>query len=627
MRILIRITGLAWHYRVRMALAYLSFFAAIGFSLLIPLLFGSAIDEIIPLGSAVEEISGTTAEGGSWLDPIANLMLSVLTSIVGAGTGFQILLVFALALLVSTLLRGLSDFARTYTTDSLSHKVVYDLRNLIYDKLQHLSFAFHDKEHTGNLMSKATSDIEAVRRWVNMGLIRSLEVVIRVVAVTTILVTLNWELTLISLVFVPFLVVRSSLVLGKLRAMWLHVQEVMGELTTNLQENLVGIHVVKAFASEEFEKRQYDLKARELRQEYYKSERLQGVNSAWMTLYFTLALGLILWYGGREVIRGELTPGGLTMFVLFLNQLTFPIRASAQIINSFARAISSGRRIFDVLDAESPVLEKPDARIMSRGEGHVRFDQVSFSYDERIAAIEDVNIDAPPGQVTAMLGAPGSGKSTIVNLLPRFYDVTAGRISVDGQDIRDLTLESLRRNVGIVQQDVFLFSATIRDNIAYGVANASHEDVVQAAKIAQLHDHIMSLPDGYDTWVGERGATLSGGQRQRLSIARTVLVDPPVLILDDSTSSVDVETERLIHRAMVEVIKGRTTFVIAHRLSTVRQADLILVLRDGKIVEQGTHRELVHQRGIYQEIYELQLRPQEEIMLDAAIAGDNGGDS
>ena len=608
---------MAWHYRVRMTLSYLSFFGAIGFSLLVPHLVGGAIDEI----------AGTTSDGQTWLDPFADLMLAAFTSFIGAGTGTQILLVFALALLLSTMLRGLCDFARTYTTDSLSHKVVYDLRNLIYDKLQHLSFAFHDKEHTGTLMSKATSDIEAVRRFVNMGLIRSLEVLIRVVAITTILVTLNWELTLISLVFVPFLILRTSLVLGKLRSMWLHVQEVMGELTTKLQENLVGIHVVKAFASEEHEKRNYDRKAQELRQEYYKSERLQGVNSAWMSLYFTIALGLILWYGGREVIQGDLTPGGLTEFVLFLNQLTFPIRASAQIINSFARGSSSGRRIFEVLDAQSPVEEKPDARVMARGQGHVRFDQVSFSYDSRVPALKELNIDAAPGQVTAILGAPGSGKSTIVHLLPRFYDVTAGSVSIDGQDIRDFTLQSLRHNVGIVQQDVYLFSATIRDNIAYGVVHATHEDVVQAAKIAQLDDHIMSLPDGYDTWVGERGATLSGGQRQRLSIARTVLIDPPVLILDDSTSSVDVETERLIYRAMAEVVKGRTTFVIAHRLSTVRQADLILVLKEGRIVERGTHRELVIRGGIYQEIYELQLRPQEEVMLDAVVAGDNGGDS
>ena len=262
---------------------------------------------------------------------------------------------------------------------------------------------------------------------------------------------------------------------------------------------------------------------------------------------------------------------------------------------------------------------------MGRARGHVRFEQVSFSYDTRIPALKQVTIDAAPGQITAILGAPGSGKSTIVHLLPRFYDVTAGQITIDGQDIRDFTLHSLRRNVGIVQQDVYLFSATIRDNIAYGAVDASFEDVVRAAKIAQLHDQIMRLPKGYDTWVGERGATLSGGQRQRLSIARTILLDPPILILDDSTSSVDVETERRIHQAMIAVMQGRTTFVIAHRLSTVREADLILVLQDGAIVEQGTHQELMAQRGIYQDIYELQLRPQEERMREAAMVRDNGG--
>ena len=601
MQILLRISRMAWRYKHRLILAYLSFFAAIGFSLLIPRLFGESIDRLVLF------------EGGE---------------IIPLNPGFPILLALASALLAASLIRGLFDFGRTYTTDSLSQKVSYDLRNLIYDKLQHISFAYHDKEHTGNLMSKATSDVEAVRRFVNMGLVRSLEVVVRTIAVTTILAFLNWELALISLIFVPFLILRSTMVLGKLRAMWLHVQEVNGQLITVLQENLVGIHVVKAFASEEYEKQKYQTKAQELREEYYKSERLQGVNSAWMTLYFTFALGLILWYGGWEVVRGDLTAGELTQFVLYMNQLTFPIRASAQIINSFSRAISSGRRIFDVLDAKSPVEEKSDAKDLGRADGYVRFNNVSFSYDDRIPALKQVDIDASPGQITAILGAPGSGKSTIVNLLPRFYDATEGEITIDGKDVREFTLESLRRNIGIVQQDIFLFSATIRDNIAYGVTNASQEDVINAAKIAQLHDHIMSLPDGYDTWVGERGATLSGGQRQRLSIARTVLVDPPVLILDDSTSSVDVETERLIHRAMVDVMKGRTTFIIAHRLSTVREADLIMVLQNGEIVEQGTHWGLISQGGIYQDIYELQLRPQEEIMLDAVISGgDDGGDS
>lgn len=600
MDILLRITAMAFRYRRRMILAYLSFFIAIGFSLLIPWLFGESIDSLVV-------IEGALGEGGRII-PNPELTTGLLAGL-------------AAALLGASIMRGFFDFARTYTTDSLSQLVSYDFRNLLYDKLQHVSFAYHDKEHTGNLMSKATADVEAIRRFVNMGLVRSLEVVVRTIAVTSILIWLNWELALISLVFVPFLVARSTLVMGRLRRMWLHVQEVNGELVTVLQENLVGIHVVKAFASESFERRKYDRKARELREEYYKSERLQGTNSAWMTLYFTFALGLIVWYGGWEIIRGDLTAGDLAKFVLYLNQLTFPIRSAAQIINSFSRAISSGRRIFDVLDSRSPVEERKEARPMGRATGRVEFEAASFAYDSRSPALREVNITAEPGQITAILGAPGSGKSTIVNLLPRFYDVTGGRVTIDGEDIREFTLESLRRNVGIVQQDIFLFDATIRDNIAYGVSNATEADIVNAAKIAQLHDQITSLPAGYDTWVGERGSTLSGGQRQRLSIARTVLVNPPVLILDDSTSSVDVETERQIHQAMVNVMKGRTTFVIAHRLSTVREADQILVLRDGVIAERGNHQQLMAQRGIYRDIYELQLRPQEEVLLDAAIGG------
>jgi len=407
--------------------------------------------------------------------------------------------------------------------------------------------------------------------------------------------------------------------------MWLRVQEIMGESVTVLQENLVGMHVVKAFAAEDYEKQKYDHKARELRQHYFESERLQGSNSAWMSFYFTCTLGVIVWFGGWEVLRGNLTAGGLTQFVLYMNQLAFPIRQVARVIESLSRAISSGQRLFEVLDATSPVVEKPDAKELPRPQGHVRLHEVSFAYDPRIPALQHVTIDAAPGQITAILGAPGSGKSTIVNLIPRFYDVTAGQITIDGEDIRNFTLQSLRRQVGIVQQDVYLFSATIRDNIAYGAVHATFEEVLNAAKIAQLHDQILRFPRGYDTWVGERGVTLSGGQRQRLSIARTVLLNPPILILDDSTSSVDVETEWRIHQAMQAVMQGRTTFVIAHRLSTVRQADLILVLQDGAIVEQGTHQELMARRGVYRDIYELQLRPQEERLREVTLVREQGG--
>ena len=595
MDILLRINQITWQFRTRLILAYVTVAASVGFSLLIPTLFGRAIDTMV----------GQEVEDGPfiWLNPSS-----------------ETLAWFAVGLLAASLCRGAFDFARTYTTDSLSQKVSYVLRNRFYDKLQHMSFAYHDREHTGDLMSKATADVEAIRRYVNMGLIRSIEACLRATVLPVILLFINWELALISLAFIPFVLVRSVRVMGRLRAMWTQVQITMGETVTVLQENLVGMNVVKAFASEDFEKRKYDRKARQLQGEYFLSERTQGTNSAWMSFYFTVALGLILWYGGWEVLRGDLTFGELSMFMLFLNQLTFPVRMAGFIINSFSRAISSGRRIFDVLDAPSPVLERENALDLGRAEGIVRFENVSFSYDRQAPALRNVDITARRNQVIAILGAPGSGKSTIVNLLPRFYEVDEGSITIDGRDIREFTLESLRRNVGIVQQDVFLFSATVRDNIAYGARDANHDDVVRAAKVAQLHDHIASLPDGYDTWVGERGTTLSGGQRQRLSIARSVLIDPPILILDDSTSSVDVETERLIHAAMVAVMQGRTTFVIAHRLSTVQNADHIIVLDRGRIVEQGSHDQLDAIGGIYHEILELQLRPQEEMILDVALS-------
>ena len=594
MDILIRINSIAWQFRTRLILAYVTVGLSVAFSLFIPFLFGRAIDTLV------------------WFDEVAETFH-------GKDPATETLVWLAVGLLAASLCRGAFDFARTYTTDSLSQKVSYVLRNLFYNKLQHMSFAYHDKEHTGDLMSKATADVEAIRRYVNMGMVRSIEAGLRALILPAILVFINWELALISLAFIPFIVVRSVLVMGRLRAMWTQVQITMGETVTVLQENLVGMNVVKAFASEEFEKRKYDRKAQQLQGEYFLSERTQGTNSAWMSFYFTIALGLILWYGGWEVLRGDLTVGEMATFMLFLNQLTFPVRMAGFIINSFSRAISSGRRLFDVLDARSPVLERENAVEMGRAEGTVRFENVSFGYDPRTPALSNVTITAEKNQVIAILGAPGSGKSTIVNLLPRFYEIDEGHITIDGRNIQNFTLESLRRNIGIVQQDVFLFSATIRDNIAYGASDASMEEVIRAARVAQLHDHIMSLPEGYDTWVGERGTTLSGGQRQRLSIARSVLIDPPVLILDDSTSSVDVETERLIHRAMVAVMQGRTTFVIAHRLSTVQNADHIIVLDRGRIVEQGTHYGLYEANGIYREILELQLRPQEELMLDVTI--------
>jgi len=321
----------------------------------------------------------------------------------------------------------------------------------------------------------------------------------------------------------------------------------------------------------------------------------------------SLPTALILWYGGRQVIDGSLTIGNLTQFILYLGMLAWPIRRLGFLANLLSRTVSAGQRILEILDAESAVQEKPNAIELGSVKGEVCFEDVSFSYNSMAPALNNINFSVQPGELVALVGDSGSGKSTIANLIPRFYDTSSGRITIDGIDIRDVTMASLRKNVVTAQQDVFLFSATIRDNIAYGAVNADMEQIVAVAKAAYLHDFIQSLPDGYNTWVGERGITLSGGEKQRLVIARTLLVNPSILILDDSTSSVDAETEHLIRQALDKLIKGRTTFIITHRLPIIKNADLILMLKEGQIVERGRHNELMARNDLYRQIYQSQL--------------------
>ena len=371
-----------------------------------------------------------------------------------------------------------------------------------------------------------------------------------------------------------------------------------------------------------FEEQKFGAKAQDVRLLNYTTNKIQSFNSSMMSFMQVVIVSAILWYGGKEVIDGNMSLGGLVAFNASLALLAMPVRNLGMLANTFARAVSSGQRVFEILDTESAIKEKPDAVVLEDVQGRVAFDHVSFGYDAVSAVLRDVSFVAEPGQVVALLGATGSGKSTVVSLLPRFYDVTDGSITIDGVDLRDMTFASLRQGVGIVHQDVFLFTATIRDNLAYGARRATQEQIEEAAKTARIHDFILSLPDGYDTWVGERGITLSGGQKQRVAIARTLLMDPRILILDDSTSSVDMETEYLIQQALSELMVGRTTFVIAQRLRTVLHANQILVLQDGRIGEQGTHAELLERNGLYREIYDLQLRDQEEAgqATSAAIA-------
>jgi ABC-type multidrug transport system fused ATPase/permease subunit len=532
--------------------------------------------------------------------------------------GVDSLLSLAVMIGLLGLMRGLFSWAQTFAAESLSQQIAYRIRNDYYDSLQHLSFAFHDKQATGSLMSRATADVEAVRMFVNMGGVRSMFIVLMIIGAAIAMLVTDVQLALVTLAFVPFLMFRAIRTSRRLRRMWLRVQQLTGDMVSTLQENLTGIRVVKAFSAEDHEIRKFRAKSKAVTDQTYLAQSTWAKNFAIMNFGFMLVITGVLWVGGNRVIDGRemvdpsLTLGELTAFFVYINMLIMPVRFSGMIVNSFSRASSSGQRLFEILDTLSPVEQVPDALDLPRAQGRVTFDHVNFAYDGVHDALHDINLEVAPGAVIALVGRPGSGKTTFAHLIPRFYDVSQGSLLIDGHDIRGLTLESLRRNVGVVQQDVFIHTASIRDNVAYGDTTADMDRVVDAMRVAQLHDFVGGMPQGYDTVVGERGVGLSGGQKQRLSIARTIILDPPMLVLDDSTSSVDVHTERLIQRALTDVIEGRTTFLISNRFHAIAQADEILVFQDGHIVQRGKHEDLVDVPGEYRDLHTSQMRPFEE---------------
>ncbi len=589
----LRLTSRAFRYPGLIVLTTLCVFGATAMVIAMPELVGFAIDVGFDIGD----------------DGVARGNMGTLA-------------IAATLLILAAVFRGLFTYGQQYLGEKVSQAVAYDFRNDIYDHLQRLSYAYHDNAQIGQIMSRATQDVEGVRFFVSMGLIRLAYIVVLVGVSAALMIGTNVKVALIGLAFMPIVALQASVISLKLRPVWLQVQDLQGQLSTVLQENLTGQRVVKAFAREHFEERKFDKVAQGLFERSYMTSKIQALNEPVMSSLWILSLALVFWFGGQEIIAGRMTVGDLTKFQLYLTMLQVPVRSIGFVVNIFARAHSAGARIYELLDAESPVREKPDATPIRAARGEVVFENVSFGYEPGRPVLQNIDIEAKPGELIALLGPTGSGKSTIVNLLPRFYDVSTGAIRIDGEDVRDVTIDSLRSTIGIVQQDLFLFVATIRDNIAYGKPDATEEEVLRAARAARIHDFIEQLPDGYDTWVGERGTTLSGGQRQRIAIARTLLMDPRILIFDDSTSSVDMRTEYLIQEALQNLMKGRTTFVIAQRLRTVQQADQILVMRDGKIVERGRHEELLARGGFYREIYDLELRDQEEARAAIAQAGD-----
>jgi ATP-binding cassette subfamily B protein len=517
-------------------------------------------------------------------------------------------------ILALALVRGLGSFGQRFFGEWLTHRVAYDLRNHFYNSVQLLPFTFHDRSHTGDMMSRATSDIREMERFVGIGLMGLISTLLLIVGVIVAMLLESVRLSLIALVPIPILVIAALRFGGVVRPRFKAIQEQMGVLSSTMQESMTGIRVVKAFAREPHELDKFDEENEEWFDRRYSLIQIWANNWPVFTLLVAVSIFLLLWFGGPMALEGEITVGSLFALVSYVLLLNGPVQRLGFLVNLAATASASASRLFEIIDTPNPITARSGTAVLQAPRGEVVFDHVTFAYREGQPVLHDITFYAKPGQTVALIGPTGSGKSTVTNLIPRFYDVSEGRVLVDGTDVRDVTLPSLRRHIGIVLQDPFLFSQTIGENIAYGRPDATREAIIEAAKAARAHDFIMSFPEGYDTRVGERGVTLSGGQKQRVAIARTLLIDPRILILDDSTSSVDTETEHLIQQALRVLMEGRTTFVIAQRLLTLKSADYILVLDEGRIVERGQHDELLEQDGLYREIYDLQLRDQEEFV-------------
>lgn len=589
-RVLQRITALALRYRGRMALAIVCSLGAAVASLTLPRLFGHAVDQaqvLMKLGPA----HAGEAQSALWM--IAALVIG------------------------ATIVRGVLTMYSGYLGEYVSQQVGYDLRLKFFQQLQRLSFGFHDRIHSGDLITRGMLDLEGARVFIQGGLMQALSLILLLGFASYMMLSTDLMLGLIGLAFVPiagFALARMGFLL---RVTWLRVQELMSILTLTMEENLQGIRVVRAFGGKSFEMGKFDQASLDALQYSYKriTLRFRGVSA--MTLSFYGSMAALLWYGGHKVVDGTMTVGKLTEFLTYMTLLQTPIRQIAMIFNAAARATSSGARVFEVLDLEPEIADAPGAQPLTPKTGVLRFEGVDFAYARNgKQVLTNISFEVAPGRTLGIVGPPGSGKSTIANLVPRFYDVTGGRITIDGTDIRDVTLPSLREYVGLVQQEAFLFDSSIGHNVAYADPWAEEARIVGAAKTAQIHDHIAGLPETYETRVGERGVALSGGQRQRMSIARGVVPGPGIMIFDDSTAAIDAVTERRVRDALADATKAKATIIIAHRLSSLMHADEIIVLDEGRIAERGTHAQLVALGGVYADLYELQTRSDQGAMDD-----------
>jgi ATP-binding cassette subfamily B protein len=582
-----RILVLTWRHPWMVVITIVSTLIASTLQLIVPRLLGIAVDQ------AAGILEGAAAQQALW-----NTALVLFAVSVG---------------------RGLFTMSQNYFGEAVGHHTAYELRLAVYEKIQRLSFSYHDKVHTGDLITVGMLDLEGVRMFFATGVLRVILLSILIGVGAYMLLSMDWVLGLLALSFAPFVAWLSSTTQLRLRATWLTLQEMLQNLSRVMEENLGGIRVVRAFAAQQHELDKYDAASDAALALAHQRVDIRVKSTSAMSFSFFLSMGLVLWVGGEKVMAGEMTVGTLAAFLTFMTILQMPVRQLGLMVNSFARASTCGNRLFAFLDLDVEIKDEPGAKPLKLTEGTLRFENVDFAYPSAPfrPVLSGVSFEGRKGETIGIVGRPGSGKSTVAHLIPRFYDVTGGRVTIDGQDVRALTLDSLREAVAVVQQDSFLFTTNIENNIAYGDPWAKEQRIARASEYAQLHNYIIGLPTGYETIVGERGVSLSGGQRQRLNIARSLMLRPAVMVFDDSTAAVDAGTEQRIRTAMKRFAKDRVTIIISHRLSSLMHADQILFIDEGRIVERGTHAELLELGGRYRALYDLQVKPGDDA-LEAA---------
>ncbi|MGZ9810158.1 ABC transporter ATP-binding protein [Pseudoroseicyclus sp. H15] len=582
-----RITRMCFRYPGRASIALGATLPAVAMQLSIPFILGRAVDQTV----AME----------------------------GESPDVRALVLIALALLAASVLRGLFTLVQNYAGESVGHALAQDLRGDIYAKVQRLPFSFHDRTHSGDLITVGMLDLEGVRMYFSTALVRTLLLTLLIGIGAWMLLSADVILGLLALSFVPFAAWRGSVMQLKLRKTWLILQEKLGVLSQKMEENLAGIRVVRAFAAQDFEMAKFDASSKDALEYSHERIDVRVRNTSAMTLAFFAAMGLVLLYGGRQVAAGQITVGTLATFLTFMTILQMPVRQLGLMVNAYARASTCGTRLFRLLDMPEEITEAADAPDLKVTDGTLTLENVGFAYHGTgRRAVSGISFEAKRGETIGILGAPGAGKTTLMHLLPRFYDATEGAITIDGQDIRDVSLGSVREAVAIVQQDSFLFTTSIENNIAYASPFSDERRIRGVADSAQLHDYVLGLPQQYGTVVGERGVSLSGGQRQRLSIARTLMTEPAVLIFDDSTAAIDAGTESRIRQALRDYAKDRVTLIVAHRLASLKHADRILFMEDGQIVERGTHDELLALGGRYKALHDLQMHPEADMLTEEA---------